>query len=84
MPRAMFLREKEKRRQKASRLCDAVIAAGHGDKTFSDLRALASEGNTLAQEYIAAVDAEYEAINEETARLRYHGSAHRIKRPSIY
>lgn len=78
--------EIEKRRQANSIGLKALIAAGYGNLTGSELDSMVEDG-TASQLVIDARKASLayaESLWELDARRRYHGSDKPIKRPKFY
>lgn len=76
MLRAMY----DKRGDEWTDSLDQVIALGYGDVTFSDMEALARDGNADAIAHMSVWRKLKEITDEMDARQRWHGSMKPIRK----
>lgn len=76
MLRAMY----DKRGDEWGGSLDRVIALGYGDVTFSDMEALARQGDTVAAAHLCVWHKLKEVTDEMEARQRWHGSLKPIRK----
>ena len=76
MLRAMY----DKRGDEWTDSLDQVIALGYGDVTFSDMEALARDGNADAIAHMSVWRKLKEVTDEMDARQRWHGSMKPIRK----
>lgn len=76
MLRAMY----DKRGNEWGASLDRVIALGYGDVTFSDMEALARQGDAVAVAHLNVWRKLKEVTNEMDARQRWHGSLKPIRK----
>jgi hypothetical protein len=74
--RAMY----DKRGDEWTDSLDQVIALGYGDVTFSDMEALARDGNADAIAHMSVWRKLKEVTDEMDARQRWHGSMKPIRK----
>ena len=76
MLRAMY----DKRGDEWGASLDRVIALGYGDVTFSDMEALARQGDAVAAAHLCVWRKLKDVTNEMDVRQRWHGSLKPIRK----